>query len=145
MTAPDRRSFLQLAGTAVAAAAVPSLFAEEKKSDPFAGFKLGVQSYTYREFDLEACLKRSSELGMHYIELYQKHAPINAGADQIKAILALCKSYDVTPVCWGVQRFTKNHDDNKKTFEFGKALGVKSFSADPDPEAFDSLDKLCDE
>ena len=30
-------------------------------------------------------------------------------------------------------------------FEFGKALGIKTLSADPDPDSFDSLDKLCEE
>ena len=44
-----------------------------------------------------------------------------------------------------MQGFTKDHDENKKIFEFGKALGLKAFSADPDPDSFDSLDKLCEE
>ena len=148
MTAPaciDRRGFLRLGGAALGAAAVPGLFAEEKKDDPFGGFKLGVQSYTFREFDLEQCLKRMKDMGLHYIELYQKHAPLGATPEQIKAILGLCKDYGVTPVCWGVQTFTKDHDANKKVFEFGKAMSLMSFSADPDPDAFDSLDKLCEE
>jgi sugar phosphate isomerase/epimerase len=141
----DRRSFLKAGGAAIGAATATNLFAEDKKADPFAGFMLGVQSYTFREFDLEGCLKRTQGLGLHYAELYQKHAPINASADQLKAILTLCKDYEITPVCWGVQSFGKNHDQNKKVFDFGKALGIKSFSADPDPESFDSLDKLCEE
>ncbi len=148
MTEPDRldrRHFLKLGAAAVGAASAPGLFAAEKKEDSFGGFMLGIQSYTYREFDLEACLKRCQELGLHYIELYQKHAPLDASPDQIKAIQSLCKDYDVKPVCWGVQHFSKNHDANKKVFEFGKALGVKSFSANPDMDSFDSLDKLCEE
>ncbi len=60
-------------------------------------------------------------------------------------MLKLCKEYDITPVCWGVSGFSKNHDANKKLFDLGKALGLKSLSADPDPDSFDSLDKLCDE
>ena len=51
----------------------------------------------------------------------------------------------MTPVGFGVSAFTKNHDANKKLFEFGKAIGVKYLSADPTPDSFDSLDKLCDE
>jgi sugar phosphate isomerase/epimerase len=65
--------------------------------------------------------------------------------EQIQAFLKLCKDYDITPFAYGVQRFTKDHDENKKVFEFGKALGIKNFSADPNPDSFDSLDKLCDE
>src|SRR5207249_7041526 len=38
-----------------------------------------------------------------------------------------------------------DHDKNKKQFEFGQALGIKAFSADPDPDSFDSLDKLVED
>src|SRR5262249_2149134 len=34
-------------------------------------------------------------------------------------------------------------DKNKQFFEFGKALGLKMLSANPTPDSFDSLDKLC--
>src|SRR5262249_9585031 len=42
----------------------------------------------------------------------------------------------------GVNRFTKDHDANKRIFEFAADLGVGYLSADPDPDAFDNLDKL---
>jgi sugar phosphate isomerase/epimerase len=148
----DRRRFLQAGGAAaLGLAGRPRLLdAQEKKGDPFGGFTLGVQSYTFREFDLEPCLKRIKDLGLRYVEFYQgskqhPHAPLDSTPEQIKAILKLCKDYDVTPLTYGVQRFSSNHDENKKTFEFGKALGIKTFSADPDLNSFDSLDKLCDE
>jgi sugar phosphate isomerase/epimerase len=143
----DRRRFLQAGAAAtLGLAGVPVLHsAEEKKADPLGGFTLGVQSYTFREFDLEPCLKRTKDLGLHYIEFFQKHAPVESSPEQVKALLKLCKDYGITPNAWGVQGFTKDHDANKKFFEFGKALGIKSLSADPDPDSFDSLDKLCDE
>jgi inosose dehydratase len=144
---PTRRRFLQTgAAAALGLAALPQLFAaDDKKADEFGGFTLGAQSYTFREFDLEGALKRMKELGLKHAEFYQKHVPLESTPDQLKAILKLCKEYDVTPVCYGVQRFTKDHDANKKMFEFGKAIGIRAFSADPDPDSFDSLDKLCDE
>lgn len=142
----DRRRFL---GAGIAAAGLASLpkflRAEEKKADAFGGFKLGAQSYTFREFDLEPALKRMKDLGLHYVELFQKHAPLGSSPAQIAALLKLCKEYEVTPLAWGVQHFTKNTDANRKIFAFGKALGIKMFSADPDPDSFDSLDKLCEE
>jgi sugar phosphate isomerase/epimerase len=143
----DRRRFLRAgAAAALGLAGLPRLLsAQGKNDDPFGGFTLGVQSYTFRNFDLEPCLKRIKDLGLHHVEFFQKHAPLNSTPEQIKAILDLCKSYDVKPMTYGVQGFTKNHDANKKTFEFGKALGITTFSADPDPDSFDSLDKLCDE
>jgi sugar phosphate isomerase/epimerase len=143
---PSRRRFLRTAGAALGLAAVPAVLRAEKKKDgPFGGFILGCQSYTFRKFNTEQALKRIKDLGLHYVELYQKHAPLEATAEQNKALLKLCKEYDITPVCWGVQGFSKDHDKNKTIFEFAKALGLKAISADPDPDSFDSLDKLCDE
>jgi sugar phosphate isomerase/epimerase len=141
----DRRSFLQTGAAALAAASLPSLFAADEKKDRFGGFTVGVQSYTFRNFKLEPCLKRTKDLGLHYIESYQAHIPSTVTPEQLAAILKLCKEYEVTPIAYGVERFTKDHDANKKFFEFGKALGIKYFSADPTTDSFDSLDKLCDE
>jgi sugar phosphate isomerase/epimerase len=147
---PSRRHFLRTAGAAaVGLAAVPAVLgAEEKKDDPFGGFTVGCQAYTFRSFNVEQGLKHIKDLGLHYVEFYpgQKgQLKVDSTPEQIKAMLALCKDYDITPVCWGVQNFSKDHDANKKMFEFGKALGLKAFSANPDPDSFDSLDKLCDE
>jgi inosose dehydratase len=137
----DRRSFL---AAGAAALALPAL-ADEKKADPFGGFKVGAQSYTFREFGLEQALSRMKKLGLKYGEFFRDHCPMTRKDAAIKAFLNLCKKYEVTPLAWGVQGFTKDHDANKKVFDFGKALGIKMFSADPSPDSFDSLDKLCDE
>jgi sugar phosphate isomerase/epimerase len=140
----DRRRFL-----AATAAASLGLLGLPRRSaaadDPFGGFHVGAQSYTFRNFDLEQALNRMKKLGLHYGEFYQKHAPLGMTAEQIKAFLKLCKEYEVTPLAWGVQSFTKDHDKNKAIFDFGKALGLRMFSADPSPDSFDSLDKLCEE
>jgi inosose dehydratase len=143
---PDRRQFLQ---TVVAAAGLGALArllgAADAKNDPYGGFILGIQSYTFRNFDLEQALKRMKDLGVRHAEFYSKHIPLNATPEQLQAILKLCKEYDVKPLAWGVQSFTKNHDANRKVFDFGKALGIRMFSASPSKDSFDSLDKCCEE
>jgi sugar phosphate isomerase/epimerase len=136
----SRRAFFSTAATAGAL-----LVSREATADDFAGFAVGVQSYTFRNFDLEQMLKRTKELGLKSAEFYSKHIPPESTPEKLKAILALCKEYEVVPLGFGVSRFTKDHDANKKMFEFGKAIGVKYLSADPTPDSFDSLDKLCDE
>lgn len=113
--------------------------------DPFGGFTVGIQSYSFRNFDLEQALKRTQDLGLKFAEFYSKHVPLTAGPEQLKGIKFLCKEYGITPIAFGVHPFTKNHDANKKAFDFGAALGIKCFSANPDPDSFDSLDKLCEE
>lgn len=140
----DRRAFLA-ASAATAVSATGLLAARAPDSVDFLGYTLGVQSYTFREFDLDAALKRIKELGLKHAEFYSKHIPPNSSPDKLKEILKLCKEYDVTPAGFGVQGFGKDHDANKKIFEFGKTIGVKYLSADPSPDSFDSLDKLCEE
>ena len=110
-----------------------------------AALTIGMQSYTFRNFNLERALQYMKQLGVENAEFYQAHVPAKSTPDQIKTILKLCQEYNVKPRAYGVQAFSKNHDNNKKMFDFGKALGIEVFSADPDPDAFDSLDKLCDE
>jgi inosose dehydratase len=140
----SRRDFLRTGAAVVSAAAFPSIL-RGKDDDPFAGFKVGAQSYTFRNFKLEQAVKKIADAGLPYVEFFNAHVPVNSTPEQIKAVLALCKDNGVTPIAFGVEGFSKNHDANKKKFEFGAALGIKSLSADPDTDSFDSLDKLCGE
>jgi sugar phosphate isomerase/epimerase len=141
-----RRRFLRAgAAAAVGLTGLVALRADDKKDDPFGGFTLGVQSYTFRNFKLEQALKRIHDLGLHYVEFFNGHVSPKSSPEQIRAVLSLCKDYDVTPVAFGVERFTKDDDANRKLFDFGKALGIKTLTADPDRDSFDSLDKLCEE
>jgi inosose dehydratase len=111
-------------------------------ADAFGGFTVGIQSYTFRKFTLEQALKRTNEAGLPFAEFYRGHVPTDSTPEKLAAIKKLCADYAVTPIAFGVERFTKNHDANKKLFDFAAALGAKHLSADPDPESFDSLDKL---
>jgi sugar phosphate isomerase/epimerase len=138
----NRRAFL---GAAAATSAGLLAARSAPAADDFAGFAVGVQSYTFRNFDLEQMLKRTKELGLKSAEFYSKHIPPDASPEKLKAILQLCKEYEVTPVGFGVSGFSKDHEANKKLFEFGKTIGLKYLSADPSPDSFDSLDKLCEE
>src|SRR5207249_961137 len=113
--------FLQIGAAAgLGLAGLPAGLRAEKKvtvADPFGGFTLGVQSYTFRQFKLEQALKRIHDLGLHYVELTNGHVPLKSTPEQIQAVLKLCREYDITPVAFGVEPFGKNHDENKKRFE----------------------------
>jgi sugar phosphate isomerase/epimerase len=146
----DRRRFIRTSAVLFGASVLSKVRADVKKEDSFGGFKVGAQSYTFREFDLEPTLKRMQDLGLHYVEFFSglprhKHAPVTEDKAQIEALRKLCKEYQITPLAWGVYSFTKDIDANRKLFEFGKALDINMFSASPTRDAFDSLDKLCEE
>lgn len=141
-----RRHFLQAgAVTTLGLAGLPALHGADEKANPYDGFTMGAQSYCFRDFDTEQALKRTQELGLHFVEFFQKHAQPKSSPDQIRALLRLCADYGIKPIAFGVQSFTKDHEANRQIFDFGKALGIKTFSADPDPDSFNSLDKLVEE
>ena len=95
--APSRRRFLRTgAAAALGLAAAPSLRGADEKTDPFGGFKLGAQSYTFRKFNTEQALKRIKGVGLRYVEFYPGHAPLTSTPGQVRALLSLCKEYQVT-------------------------------------------------
>lgn len=123
-----------------------ALVAEEPRSGQYGPFKMGLQSYSLRglttdkKADLDKALDATKELGLHYWEAYPAHIPTDpASAAGYKK---RCADQGVSVIGYGVMHFGKDHDANRKVFEFGKALGIGYLSADPDPDAFDSLDKL---
>lgn len=155
----ERREFMKLlTGSAIGLTATttlsigqdgPSNSKDQSKDQPkandrdeFGGFTLGVQSYSFRNFNLEQTLTRVRELGLRYIEFYRGHVPTNSTPEQIRAVRRLCADNDITPIAFGVERFTNDLDANRRLFEFGAALGVRHFSADPDPNSFEVLDRL---
>src|SRR5688572_26812588 len=105
----NRRAFL----ASSAAATAGLLTARVATAAEDAKIGLGVQSYTFREFDLDTALKRMKDLGLKYAEFYSKHIPPDSSPEKLKGILDLCKEYGVKPVGFGVSRFTKDHDANK--------------------------------
>jgi sugar phosphate isomerase/epimerase len=146
----SRRDFLQassgiLATVGWASSAVTGDDKPAREGDAFGGFKVAVQSYTFRQFTTEQALQRIREAGISYAEFYSKHIDPKSTANQIAAFRRLCLEYQIKPVAFGVQPFTKDHSVNRSMFEFAKQLGIEALSADPDPDSFDSLDKLCDE
>ena len=140
---PSRRDFL---ATGLAAAGVLALGGRPALARPdgdYGPFKMGLQSYSLRHYKVEEALAKTKELGVHFWESYSAHTPIDpARAPESKSLAA---ASGVQIIGFGVSAFGKDHDKNRRIFEFGKALGVGYLSADPTADAFDSLDKLTEE
>ncbi|MDH5602321.1 MAG: sugar phosphate isomerase/epimerase [Cyclobacteriaceae bacterium] len=111
-------------------------------ADRFPGFNMGIQSYSLRGFNLEEALMRVQQLGLKYVEFYSGHYPLDLAPEDIQATNALLAKYGVTASAHGVNGFSADHEKNKAIFEFAKNAGIKNLGADPDPDSFDSLDKL---
>lgn len=149
----SRREFLASSAMLAASAALaqptppgtsptPATPATPPANDGFGGFTVGIQSYTFRNFTFEQAMQRTADLGLRNVELYRGHVPTTANAQQIDAAKALLRRLNITPVAFGVENFTNNVANNRRLFEFGRALGVRYLTADPTPDSFDSLNDL---
>jgi sugar phosphate isomerase/epimerase len=146
----SRRDLLQAGAAAAGLALVPAGLRAEptRRTEPagapnrFLGFNVGVQSYSFRNFNLEQCLQRTRDLGLHHIELFRGHLAPTSSPEQVRAVKNLCHRYQITPVGFGVEAFTADDAANRRLFEFARALEVRYLSADPTPNSFDSLDRL---
>ncbi|MDP6556485.1 MAG: sugar phosphate isomerase/epimerase [Pirellulaceae bacterium] len=146
-TTLSRRRFLALSTAAAAGATfseIPRILraANLAADDPFGGWPIGVQSYSLRKFNTVEAIRHIQGMGVHFAEFYSKHLAIDASADQLAETKKLLASADVTLNAHGVSGFSKDHEANRKVFAFAKRAGIKNITANPEPDAFDSLDKL---
>lgn len=139
-----RRDWLKRAGLGVlGGAALGRVAGAAALVQEYGPFKMGIQSYSLRHFPVDEALAKTKDLGLHYWESYSAHIPPDPRSAPEARLRAA--GFGVSVNGFGVVRFTADHDANRKLFEFGKALGVSYLSADPTPDAFDSLDKLVEE
>ncbi len=143
----SRRRFLALSTAAAAGASffeIPEILraANLVADDPYGGWPIGVQSYSLRKFNTIEAIRHMQGMGVHFAEFYSKHLAIDTSAEKLTETLKLLASADVTLNAHGVNGFSKNHDANRKVFEFAKRAGIKNITANPKPDSFDSLDKL---
>jgi sugar phosphate isomerase/epimerase len=110
-----------------------------------AGYKLGIQLYSLRGFDVDQALKYASELGFEQVEFYSGMLATNSSTGEIAATRKKVEDLGMTISAHGVNRMTKDAAANRQLFEFAKALGIPTLTADPDPDAFDSLNGLVKE
>jgi sugar phosphate isomerase/epimerase len=153
----NRRTFLKSTAVLTAGAGVFGL-ENAPCADPAAkgaphaeklGWRLGCQAWTFNRFTFFEAMDKTAELGLHYIEAYpnqplspdqrdQKMGPeLSQGArKEIKKRLA---DKGLKLVNFGVG------PASEEAFEFAKDMGIETLVSEPPLNAFDRLDKLCQE
>lgn len=160
----DRRGFLKTggalgAGVSLAAWGCPSLSAAPavKSSTPNAekmGWLLGCQLYTFRRFSFYEALEKIASLGFRYVEPcfflgLAKDRPELKTSESLSAELR--KELKGKLADRGIKManfytdLQNNRDDCRKKFEFAKQMGAETLVAEPPAEAFDLIEKLCEE
>lgn len=124
-----RRGFLARSLAAAAAtAAVPAgrAGAAERpgaggKADALA-FRLGLASYTCREFDLDATLAMARRVGLGRITLKDMHLPLDSSDEAIRAAMAQVRAAGLAPYGCGVVYMT-NEAEVDRAFAYARTAG----------------------
>jgi len=128
-----------------AAALVGPRLASAAEKDEWGGFPVGVQTISLRKYALSEALRHLQGMGVRFVEFSaSSHLPATATDEQIAAARQLAASAGLTITAQGVNRFSPDHAANKRIFEFARKLGIRTITANPQPDAatFESLDKL---
>src|SRR5262249_30695091 len=154
----NRRNFLKATGLLSAGAGLlglktPSLTAADPaKGAPHAeklGWRLGCQAWTFNRFTFYEAIDKTAELGLHYIEAFPKQklsadkpnevVGPSLSAEARKELKKRLADKGVKLVNFGVG------PADKQAFEFAKDMGIETLVSEPPFDAFDGLDKLCEE
>ncbi|MBN1393442.1 MAG: TIM barrel protein [Pirellulales bacterium] len=160
----NRRDFLKMTGAVGAGVGLTVLGGARLDADELSpgdsgadklGWKLGVQAWTFHHDTLFESIDNTAALGLHYIEafpgqklskakpnvLFDENAPAEVRAEVRKKLA----DSDVKLVNFGCCTLSKDPHQCRKMFEFAKDMGIETLVSEPDEEAFDALDKLCEE
>lgn len=118
------------------------------------GWRLGVQTYTFRSFTLFEAIDKAKALGLKYIEMYpgQKmrvdsevrvdHSMRKEDRDLLKQKL---RDAGIKVVNYGVVGLPKGEAAARVVFDFARDMGVETIVSEPGEDAFDTVEQLCDE
>jgi inosose dehydratase len=145
MSTWSRRKFLGAAAGAAAVVGTRRFARAAEEENQYGGFDVGMQSYSLRGFPVDKALDEINKLGLSSVEMFDAHFPGKSSDADIEAMKSKTKALGITMRGHGVNPFGGDHEANRRWFVFAKKAGIKNISADPKEDAFDSLDKLCEE
>jgi sugar phosphate isomerase/epimerase len=134
--AVPRRTFLKLAAVSAAGAAltecttanagpVPARLAGSPTTAENLGVKLGVASYSLRNFSRQQAIEMTKALGTRYINLKSVHLPYEASPAEISAARREIEAAGLQIVGGGMITFETDTDEGvRKYFDYAKAAGM---------------------
>ncbi len=150
MAKKTRREFFKLAGTGAAAASLSTLLAcSPKQGGPQTesggtSLKLGMASYTFREFGLEETLAMTKRLGLTRICFKSFHLALESKEKEIKAVAKKVKDNGLDLYGCGVV-YMKNKQEVDRAFDYAKAAGMRMIIGVPNHELLELVNKKVQE
>ncbi|UCC98449.1 MAG: DUF1080 domain-containing protein [Phycisphaerales bacterium] len=124
-------------------------------ADSWNDWKLGMQAYSFNRFTFYEAVDKTKALEMKYIEVYpgqtlSEEKPDvktdhNMSSENKKLMLQKLREAGVTLTNYGVVGLPNNEAECRKVFAFAKEMGIETIVSEPPEDAFDLIDRLCEE
>jgi sugar phosphate isomerase/epimerase len=144
----SRRSFLATAAGAAAlaslgrdAAAENSPLPAAAKGDRASRLKLGVASYSMREFTLDQALEMAKTLGVTHMTFKDVHIPRTESPEATRALRRKIEAAGITIMGGGTITLPNDPAQIEKDFEYAKNAGFPLIFVAPQPAALDTIEK----
>jgi len=140
MSKTNRRDFLKRAGRGAAAAALAPGAAvslvhgvKPRRARAGEGLRLGMASYTFREFGLEETLSMTKRLGLPRIAFKSFHLPLESTPEQIRDVASRVKAAGLDLYGGGVI-YMKDRSEVERAFDYARAAAMRVIIGVPNHE-----------
>jgi len=119
-------------------------------------WKLGLHAYTFRNFTFYEAIEKTASLGLQWIEI-GRGARLSKEKPNIRTHYKMLtpelrnelkqklQEESVTLIDYGVVKLPNNESECREAFDFAKEMGIETIIAEPEEDAFDLLERLCEE
>lgn len=114
----------------------------ESTAPPPGPLKLGVASYSLREFPLDQALEMARKLGVTHMTFKDVHLPRTDSPEATRALAAKIKAAGITIMGGGTITLPNDPAQIKKDFEYAKNAGFPLIFVSPDPAALDVIEQM---
>jgi sugar phosphate isomerase/epimerase len=128
--------------------------AQEQTPAEKLGWKLAIHSYTFQKFSIFDAIDKTKALGVKYMSI--SGSAILSGTNRVGTVDLSDKDREVIDqklkadgfgnfLNIGVVQLPADEAKSRKVFEFAKKWGIDTLVAEPEPQALDTVEKLCKE
>jgi len=124
-------------------------------TDFYEGWQLALQLWTFHKYTFYEAIDKAASLGVSWIEAFpgqtlsQDNPDVKFGHDMPteyrEKVLSDLAARGLRLVNYGVVGLPNDEAACRKVFEFAKAMDIKTIASEPPDEAWDMIDRLCQE
>jgi sugar phosphate isomerase/epimerase len=141
-----RRNWLARVPATIGAAGIIGSLEAQQYHIAGADFKLGVASYSFRNFSREQAIQMTKQLGTPYLNIKDFHLPLNSTPQQIDAAKKEFAAAGIIVVGCGNISFQKDDEaDIRSKFEYARLAGFPLIVCAPTAVTLPKLEKFVKE